>query len=79
MGRTPVSPSGLESAYLECVADPSISRPNGAMHSSEGCNPGKGQERVNVSGVVPNVPPWAGMRRPVGRARQVKGVVARYC
>jgi hypothetical protein len=30
-------------------------------------------ERVNVSGVVPKVAPWAGMRRPVGHARQVKG------
>ena len=102
MGRIPVSPSGLESADLECVADPSISRPNGAMHPSEGCKPGKGialewvgtpgtgcvlkerrirmnrtcgrhlpiggipSERVDVSGVVPKVPPWAGMRRPVG-------------
>jgi hypothetical protein len=29
MGWIPVSPSGLESAYLECIAAPSISRPNG--------------------------------------------------
>jgi hypothetical protein len=94
MGLIPVSRSGLESAYLECVADPSISRPNGAMPTSEGCNPGKVRkrgcvlkerriridltgsgissicdvpsERVDVSGVVPKVAPWAGMRRPVG-------------
>jgi hypothetical protein len=69
MGRIPVSPSGLESAYWECVADP-----NGGMHPSEGCNPGKGRERggvlrgggissigsvpserVDLSGVVPKV------------------------
>jgi hypothetical protein len=29
-------------------------------------------ERVDVLGVVPKVSPWAGMRRPVGDARQVK-------
>lgn len=42
MGLIPVSPSGLESAYLECVADPSVSRPNGAMPTSEGCEESKG-------------------------------------
>ncbi len=33
-------------------------------------------ERVDVSGVVPKVAPWAGMRRPVGHARQVNVVAS---
>jgi hypothetical protein len=80
--------------------------PNGAMHPSEGCNPGKGweggcvlkerrirmdlraigissiggvpSERVDVSGVVPKVPPWAGTRRPVG-AREPYRLAALRC